>query len=878
MRTFIMKNLHGFLKRSLLGLFFLLLLTVCNSSFAQFYTGRINTYAITNFTETYSNISGTTLGAADDAVYSASLPFNFNYDNIPIPQFTTIWMSTNGFVKLGGTSPGSGCCSNNFGSSSTTYRQTLMVLSSDNVVQSPGVVSYTTTGTSPNRVFVIEWRNVRAFGQAGPFTDFQVRLYETTNNIDFFYKDLGMVMGGGTKGVGLHSHLSQSFMTVSAATATNGTPSSNFRFKTPAPNVQLSLTPKFISFGSLETGQSTFADVTVTHVGTEQTLILQNAGASGANATDFVIESGPTPTNTLSVGQSATYRIRFTPTAGGNRLGTFTVVTNGRDSGVQSTTLSGFGVAPLIQTSPSLIFKSLRVPIGDTAEASVVISSIGAASLYFTGFPITGDGEGSENDYFISHYPANPMAPGTTDTLKIKFAPTVEGGRTAVLTINSNALNLPSIDVKMKGIGVIPRMVIAPTYLDFDSTRVSDTTCKMITVYNVGSDTLRLKNQYFASNDGDFSFTALTGNGIKIPANDSAFIPVCFTPLQKGTRQARIRVIGNIPLTSEYYPRDTSAVDVEIRGNAMPLDKSIIAMKDIDDVIIGEEGNTSLVLTNLGTDPIVVKAPVISGTNASEFSVTKVNFPASVAAGASISMSVSAKPLARGERNADITFNLTSEGRPYSVAAGVKANALLASASSNTTTLAFEKLLLGEVTTKTVEVTNNGDIHQTFAATLTGSNSFTFDNPTIEVPAGEKGIYSITFAPKTEGTLTGTLTIKGSHIADMNINLNGTGEKEPDITQSVSKVSEMDGFTLEQNSPNPAAGYTTFTFTAPKQASLRLYLADISGKVVKEIANSSYTAGKHSVSIDTKELASGSYVYILESGTTKIMRQMIVTK
>lgn len=685
-------------------------------------------------------------------------------------------------------------------------------------------------------------------------------------------------MGGGAKGVGLHSHLSQTFMTVSAAAATTGTPTSNFRFKTPAPNIQLSLTPKYISFGLLETGLSTYVDVTVQHVGTEQTLILQNAGASGANATDFAIESGPTPSNMLAVGQTATYRIRFTPTAGGNRIGTFTVVTNGRDSGVQSTTLNGFGIAPLIQTSPSLLFKSKRVPLGDTLEESVVISSIGAASLYFTGFPITGNDEGSADDYFISRYPANPMPPGTTDTLKIKFAPRLEGGRPATLTINSNALNLPSININMKGVGVIPRMVIAPTYLDFDSVQVTDTLCKQIKVYNVGSDTLSLKNQYFASNDGDFSFTPLAGLGLNIPGNDSSVINICFVPLQRGTRQARLRIIGNIPLTFEYNPRDTSAVDVEIRGNAIPLDKTIIAMKDISDAIIGEDAVTTLELTNVGTEPVLVKAPIISGTNASEFSVTKVNFPATVAPGASISMSVNAKPLSRGERTANIKFNLTSEGRPFSVNADIKANALLACAASNAKAVNFEKLLLEESAIKTVEVSNCGDIPQTFAASLTGSSSYMLDASSAEVPVGAKVTFTITFAPKSEGAANATLTIKGSHIADMSVTLNGTGEKKEVVTQSVGKVSEMDGFSLEQNAPNPAVGYTSFIFTAPKQSTVRLYLADMSGKVVRVIANSNYSGGKHSISMDTKELTSGSYVYILESGATRIMRQMIVTK
>lgn len=845
-----------------------------SDAFAQFYQGRINTYAQSTFTAAYSNIGGQNLGTGDDVVFTTTLPFNFNYDNILFTAGTTTYLGSNGFIKFGGSNPGSGCCGNMLGSSS--FGPGPVVFGYDMVVQSGLYIE--TQGSAPNRVFIIEWRNTRRFGGSAS-TDFQVRLYESTNYIEFLYKDLNFNMGSGAMGVGLNGATSPSFMVVTAVSAGPSTPSANIRFRTPAPNVQLSLTPKYISFGSLETGQSTYATVTVTHVGTEQTLQILSAGTSGANFTDFFVESGPTPSASLTPGQSATYTIRFTPTAGGNRIGLFTVATNGRDSGVQSTTLNGFGIAPLIQTSPSLLFKSKRVPIGDTLEESVVISSIGAASLYFTGFPITGDDNNSQDDYFISRYPANPMAPGTTDTLKIKFNPKVEGGRPAVLTINSNALNSPTININMKGVGVIPRMVVAPTYLDFDSTQVSDSMCKSIMVYNVGSDTLTLKNQYFASNDGDFSFTPLSGTGLNIPGNDSASLLVCFKPLQKGTRQARLRFIGNIPLTFEYTPRDTSAVDVEIRGNATPLDKTIIAMKDFsDDIIIGDEGATTLELSNVGTDAVVINAPIVSGTNAAEFTVTKVKFPLTLTQGSSISMTVNAKPLARGDRNANIKFNLTSEGRPFSVNTDVKAHALLASAASNTTAVTFDKLLLGETVSKTVELTNTGDINQTFTATLTGSDAFSLDNTAIEVVTGAKGTYTITFAPKTEGANNASLTIKGSHIADMTVALNGTGEKKPDVTQSVGKVSEMDGFTLEQNAPNPAVGYTNFTFTAPKQSSVRLYLADMSGKVVREIANSNFTSGTHSISMDTKELPSGSYVYILESGATRIMRQMVVTK
>lgn len=857
------------------GMLFMLLSLAFTDSSAQLFSARLDRYVQTTFNPSFSSIisGGTYLGTAgDDAVGTTTLPFNFSYDSTTYLNGMLIYITSNGSINFAGNSINT--TANRYNNGLPTYPLHVCPMTGD--MYTNGIYSRV-DGSAPNRVWTMEWTGFR-YWTGGTPTTMQMKLYETTNVIEYLWES--SVTLNGTGSIALNGRTTPSYMSRLYST-TNVTPTVGVRYTVPPnlPNRQISTTPKSMNFGSILTGQSTLGVVTVTHVGTESIINLLPPSFTGPAAADYSVVSGPTPTGPLGIGQSATYTVRFLPTFGGNRNAIFYVNSDGRDSGSQGITLTGFGIAPRIQVTPTQLFKSKRVGLGDTLEQSIVITSIGAADLYFTNypnsFPFSGEAPG---DYVVSRYPVNPLPAGSTDTLKIKFIPKEEGLRPAQLNINSNAENNPSVVVLLKGVGVIPRMVIAPTYLDFDSVQVTDTLCKQIKVYNVGSDTLSLKNQYFASNDGDFSFTPLAGLGLNIPGNDSSVINICFVPLQRGTRQARLRIIGNIPLTFEYNPRDTSAVDVEIRGNAIPLDKTIIAMKDISDAIIGEDAVTTLELTNVGTEPVLVKAPIISGTNASEFSVTKVNFPATVAPGASISMSVTTKPFARGERTANIKFNLTSEGRPFSVNADIKANALLACAASNAKAVNFEKLLLEESATKTVEVSNCGDIPQTFAASLTGSSSYMLDASSAEVPVGAKVTFTITFAPKSEGAANATLTIKGSHIADMSVTLNGTGEKKEVVTQSVGKVSEMDGFSLEQNAPNPAVGYTNFTFTAPKQSTVRLYLADMSGKVVREIANSNYSSGKHSISMDTKELASGSYVYILESGATRIMRQMIVTK
>lgn len=853
-----------------------------SSSFAQV---RVNAYTWLPFTGSFTTIVGqggtTYLGLVNNisGTTGISMPFSYIYDGTTYPSGSTLWINSGGSVNFGS---GIGTYYSRivpyFSGSASSYPSTIAAMSGLQYIRSG--VYYNVTGSAPNRVLTVEYSNAQDYwSTANPLVSYQIKLFETTNMIEFWYSQHGAALGGSQPtyyhNVGLNGGTSPSFVQniLVGGTTNFKTPNSNYRVG-PLPNVQLAVSVKAVSYGTLFTGTSSDYSIRISHVGTQSTLNVNTAAIGGVNPADFTIISPTTPPTGIPVGGFVDYVVRFSPLNNGNRSATLTFVTNGRDSGTQSVNLFGSGVAPVISATPKILFKGSKIPHGDTVEQSIVISSLSQASLYFSSFDFSGDGAG---DYVVSRMPMNPLPGGMVDTLKVKFTPMLEGGRPAVLTINNNSINEPSVAVTLKGIGIIPRIEVASSFLDHDSTNIGITDCKKITIYNTGSDSLRIKDHYFASADGDFSFTPLTGQKLVVPPNDSVKVDVCFTPLQRGTRQARFRIHTNIPMTFEQYPRDTSYVDVDIRANGVPLDKSIIVQKDVSDVIVGAESGSTLEFTNVGTEPVVVTKPIISGANASEFSISKVNFPLTVAPGASVNMTLISKPMARGERSANVLFNLSSEGRKFTTSTDVKANALLACASSSVSSLNFDKLVIGESSANVFEISNCGDIEQVFSATLSGSDAYSLDATSVVVPAGAKTNLSVSFMPKAEGVATAMLTLKGSHINDISVNMSGVGEKKP-VTQSVGRTSEMEGFVLEQNAPNPALGYTNISFTAPKMATVRIYLADMTGKMVKEVANGNYSSGSHSVTLDTKDLSSGSYIYILESNNVRLTRQMVVTK
>ena len=83
---------------------------------------------------------------------------------------------------------------------------------------------------------------------------------------------------------------------------------------------------------------------------------------------------------------------------------------------------------------------------------------------------------------------------------------------------------------------------------------------------------------------------------------------------------------------------------------------------------------------------------------------------------------------------------------------------------------------------------------------------------------------------------------------------------------------------LAGNYPNPFNPVTTIRFGLPEEAHARIVLYDVLGRVVDVIADGEYAAGWHSVTVDGSQLASGIYIYQLETKNNVQIGKMILQK
>jgi hypothetical protein len=85
-------------------------------------------------------------------------------------------------------------------------------------------------------------------------------------------------------------------------------------------------------------------------------------------------------------------------------------------------------------------------------------------------------------------------------------------------------------------------------------------------------------------------------------------------------------------------------------------------------------------------------------------------------------------------------------------------------------------------------------------------------------------------------------------------------------------------YRLEQNYPNPFNPVTIISYSIPKAGNVKLTVFDILGREVAALVNENKTAGSYNIEFDASNLASGVYVYKMESGEFIQTKKMILIK
>jgi len=108
--------------------------------------------------------------------------------------------------------------------------------------------------------------------------------------------------------------------------------------------------------------------------------------------------------------------------------------------------------------------------------------------------------------------------------------------------------------------------------------------------------------------------------------------------------------------------------------------------------------------------------------------------------------------------------------------------------------------------------------------------------------------------------------IEGQGLSEVVIGISQVGTQLPNV------------FRLEQNYPNPFNPVTKIRFSIPEYSNVKLFVYDVTGRLVTELVNSELTAGEYETDFNALNITSGVYFYTLSTGNFTDTKKLIVIK
>jgi HYDIN/CFA65/VesB family protein len=267
------------------------------------------------------------------------------------------------------------------------------------------------------------------------------------------------------------------------------------------------LDPTNLDFGSVAVGQ--FLD---------RTFQLRNTGPGGVTISGTITESCPefslvgSTTYSLNGGQTATFTVRFAPSAAGSKSCTI----NTGSEGCATLPASGTGVAVSADCEVSPDGLSFgEVPIGSRADATFTIRNNGTSRL-------TGSVSESCPGFSIPGATSYDLAAGASQTFIVRFEPTSEGMKICSVNTGSSCAVL-----SVSGTGQVG-CEFTPTVLDLGIVRYGGNGFREFTLTNHTS------SQLYGTFYPPYPFVVRTLQGVlntfAVPPHGSQILTVGFHP------------------------------------------------------------------------------------------------------------------------------------------------------------------------------------------------------------------------------------------------------------------------------------------------------------------------------------------------------------
>ena len=539
----------------------------------------------------------------------------------------------------------------------------------------------------------------------------------------------------------------------------------------------VTLSPSTLAWGSVEIGQtSPLQTVLLTN---HQSVPLTISGVALPLGSDFIQTTNPAGSPacpmsafgsssnppTLPAGGSCVISMAFRPLASGARASTMSVLDNA-PSHVQRVSLTGQGVVGPLLFSPTLLtFENVAVGATSTPQ-NVTLTNEQSTAIAISGLNV------SSQFTQTNDCPAS-LVPGASCSLSVAFAPTAAGYPTGAVTVSFTAGAASALQLYLNGATTLSYVKITPSVYDFGKVQLNTSSpAQSFTVTNSYSQPVTIASIATTLPDYAVSSSTCPASPATLAANATCDVMVTFKPSQVGSRSDTLTVTHNAPGSRAVASLTGTGVSSTPLGNGLSFSPTSLAWAKVP---VGQTSG-SKIITATNTDPGPITISSLSTGN--EFSVTATTCPttpATLAAGASCTISVNFHPLAQGPRSDNLTvLNDGPQGRQQVPLSGVGS---MGPVLFSPTSLLFPDTAPGSVSAaQTATLTNT----QATPLTLAGFRGYGMFQQTNNCPATlapqATCTLSVTFAPLSNGAKSGGILVTfGNSSAVLYASGNATG-------------------------------------------------------------------------------------------------------
>jgi hypothetical protein len=308
-----------------------------------------------------------------------------------------------------------------------------------------------------------------------------------------------------------------------------------------------------------------------------------------------------------------------------------------------------------VSISPSnLAFGNVNV--GSSASQKVTISNSGNAPFTVTAYSCFGAG-------FTVTGPAAPftVAAGQSASFTAKFSPGASGDSTGDISI---ATTEPSTlaTVALAGTGVVRKLSVSSTNLNFGNIAVGSTKSQTVTLTNTGTGSVTISQAI--PSGASIGIAGLTLPET-IAAGSSGQFSVTFTPATAGN------ITGSISIVSDAT-NSPLAISISGTGTAGALLLGVSSTTlNFGSVNAGGASSQSVTITNTGNGNVTIAGVTVSGTG---FSATGISAGLVLSSGQSATLGVTFAPAATATVTGSIVITSNAANSPLTIsvtAAGV---------------------------------------------------------------------------------------------------------------------------------------------------------------------------------------------------------------